>query len=309
MHLCYITQLYQGIASAVDEVVMKALAKNPADRFQRGKEFIAALEAASNENPALLTDRGRGDSCSLEYTMPMSVALRPPSQSLVHRLAPKLSQTSSMRRYLYVGVICAIVILLLGITRDWITPTPWSPFAVNFGIVKEDQGKILLMDDNATLFPYDNLALILRPEQTSYVYMWQIDSSGRVLRLFPNAEFNDHSNPVPEGAEVWLPSADTRHRWFHLDLQAGKEEFILVAAARPIAEVERALKLFPLHGIPDPTTNRIILKALLAVVEKVEVTREITKAQLISHQSGEVPTWKLIGTPKAFSHRVMLKHS
>ena len=112
------SQLCQGIASAVDEVVMKALAKNPADRFQRGKEFIAALEAASNESPALLTDRGRGDSCSLEDTMPMSVALRPPSRSLVHRLAPKLSQTSSMRRYLYVGVICAIVILLLGITRE-----------------------------------------------------------------------------------------------------------------------------------------------------------------------------------------------
>ena len=303
------SQLCQGIASAVDGAVMKALAKNTADRFQRGKEFIAALEAARNEMPEPLTDMRRGDLRSLEDTLLISASLSPRSRSIVHRFAPKLPQTSSMRLYLYIGVICAIVVLLLAITRDWITPTPWSPFAVNFGIMKEDQGKILLMDEHATLFPYDNFALILRPEQASYVYIWQIDSSGRMLRLFPNAEFNDHLNPVSEGAEVWLPSANTRHRWFHLDLHAGKEEFILVAAARPVADVERALKLFPLHGVAHPTTNQIILKALLAAVEKLEATREITKAQLITHKSEEVPTWRLKGTPKAFSYRVILKHS
>lgn len=303
------SQLCQGLASAVDGAVMKALAKNPADRFQRGKEFIAALEVARNESPEPLTDMGKSDSRSMEDTMPMSAALSPQSRLIVHPLAPKLLQTSSMRRYLYIGVFCAIVVLLLAITRDWITPAPWSPFAVNFGIMKEDQGKILLMDEHATLFPYDNFALLLRPEQASYVYIWQIDSSGRVLRLFPNAEFHDHLNPVSEGAEVWLPSANTRHRWFHLDLHAGKEEFILVAAASPVAEVERALKLFPLHGMADPTTNRIILKALLAAVEKIEATREITIAKLVTHQSEEVPTWRLKGTPKAFSHRVILKHS
>jgi hypothetical protein len=214
-----------------------------------------------------------------------------------------------MRPYLYVGFICAIVVLLLAISRDWITPTPGSPFAVNFGIMKEDQGKILLMDEHTALFPYDNFALVLRAEQASYVYIWQIDSSGRVLRLFPNAEFDDHLNPVSEGAEVWLPSAKTRYRWFHLDLHAGKEEFILVAAASPVPEVERALKLFPLHGIADPTTNRIILKALLAAVEKVEAAGDITKAQMITHQSEEVPTWRLKGTAKALSYRVILKHS
>ncbi|MEO7863760.1 MAG: protein kinase [Nitrospirales bacterium] len=303
------SQLCPGIAGAVEGAAMKALAKNPADRFQRGKEFIAALEAARSEAPEPLMNKGGGGLRSMEDTMLVSAAVGPPARSVVHRLAPRLPQTSSARRYLYIGVMCAIVAMLLAITRDWINPTISSPLAVNFGIIKEDQGKILLMDEHATLFPYDNFALILRPEQASYLYVWQIDSSGRVLRLFPNAEFNDQINPVSEGAEVWLPAAKTRHRWFHLDLHAGKEEFVVVVAAMPVAEIERALKMFPLNGSADPTTNRIILKALLAAGEKVEVVREITKAQFITQKSEEVPTWSLKGTSKAFSYRVILKHS
>lgn len=303
------SQLCSGIAGAVDGAVMKALAKNPADRFQRGKEFIAALEAASSEVPEPLMNKGGGSLRSMEDTMLVSAAIGPRARSVVHRLAPRLPQTSSARRYLYIGVMCAIVVMLLAITRDWIKPTISSPLAVNFGIIKEDQGKILLMDEHATLFPYDNFALILRPEQASYLYVWQIDSSGRVLRLFPNAEFNDQINPVSERAEVWLPAAKTRDRWFHLDLHAGKEEFVVVVAATPVAEIERALKMFPLHGMADPTTNRIILKALLAAGEKVEAVREITKAQLITQKSEGVPTWNLKGTSKAFSYRVILKHS
>ena len=167
----------------------------------------------------------------------------------------------------------------------------------------------MLVEESVALFPYDNFALVLKPEQASYLYIWQIDSSGRALRLFPNAEFNDHINPVAKGEEVWLPSANTRHHWFHLDLRAGKEEFVVVAAAAPLAEVERAFKMFPRKGSAYPTTNPIILKALLAAGGKVEAVREITKAQLITQKSEGVPTWSLKGTSKAFSYRVILKHS
>ena len=48
----------------------------------------------------------------------------------------------------------------------------------------------MLVEESVALFPYDNFALVLKPEQASYLYIWQIDSSGRALRLFPNAEFN-----------------------------------------------------------------------------------------------------------------------
>ena len=301
------SQLCHGIAGAIDGAVMKALAKNPADRFQRGKEFIAALEAARSEVPEPLMDGGRGDSRSMEDTMLVSASLSP--RSIVPRLAPTLPPTSFMRRYLYIGVICVFFVILLGVNRDWIKLTPSIPLAVNFGIIKESQGTTVLVEERDALFPYDNFALVVKPEQASYLYIWQIDSSGRALRLFPNAEFNNHSNPVAMGEAVWLPSANTRHHWFHLDLRAGKEEFVVVAAAAPLAEVERAFKMFPLKGSADPTTNPIILKALLAAGGKVEAVREITKGQLIAQESVEVPAWSLKGSSKAFLYRVILKHA
>ncbi|MEO5955656.1 MAG: DUF4384 domain-containing protein [Nitrospiraceae bacterium] len=165
------------------------------------------------------------------------------------------------------------------------------------------------MNEAATLFPYDNFALILTPQQASYVYIWQVDSSGRVLCLFPNADFNDHANPVPASKEVWLPSAKSRHHWFHLDSHPGNEEFVVVAAATPVMELEEALKIFPMNGIADPTTNRIILKALLAVEDKLEAVQNITKGRLIAQKTKGVPTWSLKGASTAFSYRVILKHS
>lgn len=331
-----LSEVKRGIAGAVSEVVMKALAKNPADRFQRGKEFKAALEEALTVVPEAIMGGGGLDLRAIEETIPMSTAVGQRSRSAVQSLASRISQTNATRRYLYIAIICVILVSLLAVNRDWVTgkttiqeqvatASPFVrqeltkeslleaplaiPFSVNFGIIKEDQGKVLLMNESGALFPYDNFAVILRPEQASYLYIWQIDSSGRVLRLFPNADFNAHTNPVPASNEVWLPSAKSRHHWFHLDLHAGKEEFVVVAAATPVAEVEEAFKMLPMNGNADPTTNRMILKALLAVEGKLEAVRNVTKGRLVSQKQKGVPTWSLKGTSKAFSYRVILKHS
>jgi hypothetical protein len=330
------SEVRQGISAPVSEAVMKALAKNPADRFQRGKEFIAALEEALKMVPEAIIGSGGRDLRSIEKTMPMSAATSQWSHSAIQSLVSRFPKTNSTTRYVFIAIICAILALMLAVNRDWVTgetasreqaattspfvpqvltkevrkkEAPTIPFSINFGIIKEDQGKIILMNEAAALFPYDNFALILTPEQASFVYIWQIDSAGRVLRLFPNADFNDHTNPVPASKEVWLPSAKSRHHWFHLDLQPGNEEFVVVAAATPVAEVEKALKMLPMNGFADPTTNRIILKALLAAEDKLEAVRNITKAQLIAQKQKGVPTWSLKGASTAFSYRVILKHS
>ncbi len=68
-------------------------------------------------------------------------------------------------------------------------------------------------------------SLRVRPNQDGWLYVFQVDSRGGLVQLFPSTSYGTLSNPLLAGRDYSLP---TEHTWFYLDETAGTET-ILVA--------------------------------------------------------------------------------
>jgi eukaryotic-like serine/threonine-protein kinase len=102
------------VSPALDAVVMRALEKDPGERFQSADAFIAALDAAIKEGPA-------GDGTAAFAALPPVVA--PPEEEM----AAAEEEERRRKRWLWAAVAAAIVIgVLVGLalTRDTTTGVP-----------------------------------------------------------------------------------------------------------------------------------------------------------------------------------------
>lgn len=93
--------------------------------------------------------------------------------------------------------------------------------------------------DGDTLSSGDLYKILIRPEADGYLYIFQVDSSGAVLRLFPMAEYGglrlNNLNPIGAGGTYYLPATN---KAFQLDDQRGKEAIYVFASRQPRPEVE-----------------------------------------------------------------------
>jgi len=88
---------------------------------------------------------------------------------------------------------------------------------------------------NDTLRSGDGYFFLLRVTSQCYVYLFQVDATGAVYRLFPNAQFNTPPNPIPPGQKIVLPNA---REAFYLDNTIGQEEIYLFASRDRVPELE-----------------------------------------------------------------------
>jgi serine/threonine protein kinase len=333
-------QLRPQIPPALSDAVMKALAKDSAARFQRGREMANALRAALADTPEACGTR------PAEHPPAEQTVILPPHIMARFTSGRNRSFRKVTRLSLVIG-LASLVALPLGIwvsqqssrsTTQTITPTvppagagrdglspnvsepalPASvvtlpdeplPLRLTFAAVKESRGVTTLMEDGQGLLPYENFAVVANAEETIYLYIWQTDSSGRVFRLFPNVGLNPQGNPVPAHRLVWLPSLKNKKQWFHLDFSPGEEEIVMVASARPLPELEEPLGILPASGVADPTTNRNILRDLDRIQAKLSKASDVSKIKLAArHSRSPSFAWALKGNANGFYHQLRLKH-
>lgn len=95
------------------------------------------------------------------------------------------------------------------------------------------------LTNNSTLYSGDDYKIIFTPSETSYVYIFQRDSSEYIYRLFPMKNFKGVSvnsfNPVQSGITYWVPGED---KSFYLDEQIGKETIYFLVTQQPEAEFD-----------------------------------------------------------------------
>lgn len=96
-------------------------------------------------------------------------------------------------------------------------------------------GKLRAVREGTTLTSRDNYALYLKPAQDCWVYVYQADSAGNTLRLFPNPEFQTAANPVSAGREYWAPNDGD---YYFLDENKGRETVYVVASRKPKPALE-----------------------------------------------------------------------
>lgn len=107
-------------------------------------------------------------------------------------------------------------------------------------------GKLYPVRDGMVLASKDNYAIYLRPQKSCYFYVYQVDSTQKAFRLFPNNEFSQHTNPVREGEEVWVPEKG----FLFLDENPGQEDIFVFATKAPATELEN-IKEMNLAGLQD----------------------------------------------------------
>lgn len=95
--------------------------------------------------------------------------------------------------------------------------------------------KMLPLQEGSVLKSGDGYAIYVKPSDACYLYVYQVDSSGKSYRLFPNDEYKTASNPLPAALPLWIPNESDV---MYLDENTGKESFYLFASPERIPELE-----------------------------------------------------------------------
>jgi hypothetical protein len=126
-------------------------------------------------------------------------------------------------------------------------------------------------EEMISLASADNYRLLLEPAQDRCVYIFQLTSSGILVKLFPNGTYSSVQNPLQQGRTVHLPSEPN---WFYLDETvaslAGEERLYIVASAQPMPDLD---DLYAQYVQADDESNRqALLSSLLEKIATIEET-------------------------------------
>jgi hypothetical protein len=124
-------------------------------------------------------------------------------------------------------------------------PAGADPLEFDVGVFYEGgDGRLYPLRDGMVLNSKDNYALYLKPAKPSHVYAYQVDSSQKAFKIFPNPDYSKAENPLP-AAEGWVPQGG---EFLYLDQNPGREEIYVFATRAPAPALD-ALKTARLSDI------------------------------------------------------------
>lgn len=280
------------IPPQLSRVVMRALAKNPNDRFARGTELQKALLKsleAPREAPA---PPPKPAAPAPKAAPPPPVQPTPGFSSgglalKVSEPAPQSEQdeeeasarTGSRRRGKSrpsKAMIAGLVLLALPavgwfgwpLAKAALMPT----VAIHLGVLRQsEQGTPTVLKQGDSLLPGDRMAVYVKPKNTTYVYVLRVASSGEVTRLFPSPTVTPQENPVLAGTELWLPAPNSVRGWFSLKEAPGQSEVIVIATSDPLRRLNDPIGLLSLLGRVGSETDEKLLANIPQVQTKLTV--------------------------------------
>lgn len=118
-------------------------------------------------------------------------------------------------------------------------------------------GTIAVLGPDDTLTPTDGYRMTVTPSVDAWVYVFQIDSSGKIEKLFPNPQFAPGANPVAGMRTLRIP--DTANPWLALDDVAGRETIVALASHTPISDAEQRARASVVAEEPAQSERRGVL--------------------------------------------------
>jgi hypothetical protein len=112
-------------------------------------------------------------------------------------------------------------------------------FQINYVFRPAGVGELKAINNGDILRSGDHYKIIFNSNKDCYVYIFQVDSSGQIFKLFPMESFKgvplSNLNPVREGRTYVLPASD---KAFLLDRQVGTERIYFIASTERNRELE-----------------------------------------------------------------------
>ncbi|HKX27546.1 MAG TPA: protein kinase [Blastocatellia bacterium] len=264
-----------GIGAAVDQVVMKALAKDPSERFPTARDFARSLKEAVERPSAPLPHRQNFPTQTevIDELPTVSARHRVPSPvpSAVPPAVPPVvpSAPGFLSRYaLPLGIL---VVLVLGggwLTRgyfntpsdvngaDGVTGTPPKPPEtaatpgstpaivaprpeLNVEFVQEGRGPV---PAETVFHSGDAMRLVASSNRDGNLYIVLKGTTGPIRILYPDPRIKGSYNQARAGQRIEIPSSTDEMPWFRLDNRPGAETFYIVFATQSGDERIRTLE-------------------------------------------------------------------
>src|SRR5881392_825832 len=82
-------------------------------------------------------------------------------------------------------------------------PAGTEPLVVDAGIFFQGgDDKLYPIREGMVLTSNDNYVIYVKPETVCHLYIYQVDATGTVFKLFPNTDFSPTINPLAAGQAV-----------------------------------------------------------------------------------------------------------
>lgn len=160
---------------------------------------------------------------------------------------------------------------------------PKAKLSLEVNFLYEKNGVPEQMFNGMTLKSGDFYSIYFIPEQECFVYVYQVDSSGAVYRLFPNPAFSREWNPVQKDKSYQVPEGDR----FYLDDVTGEERMYLVASREAATKLENLFaRLENANGAQKEEFKNQFKVFLNTATRGISVTP--TKPQKVTAKSGKV---------------------
>jgi serine/threonine protein kinase len=282
------------IPPALSRVVMRALAKNPNDRFARGTELQKALQKALTQpqaaepppapaTPRLATPAPRAAPQPVQQTPGFStggLALKASEpeqpQQAEEDAASKQSARKGGKSLPSKAVVAGLMLVALPavgwlgwpIAKAALMPT----VAIHLGVLRQDQqGTPSVLKQGDSLLPGDRMAIYIKPKDTTYVYVLRVSTSGEVTKVFPNPAVTPQENPVLAGTELWLPAPNSVRGWYSLNEAAGQSQVVVIATSDPLRRLDDPIGLLSMMGKVGPQNDEKLLANLPQLQSKLTV--------------------------------------
>lgn len=125
-------------------------------------------------------------------------------------------------------------------------------------------------DEKIYLTSDDNYRLVLQLSQERFVYIFQLDSRKRILRLFPENKFSSIENPLTKDKTYEVPISD---QWFHLVENAEEETLFVIATVEPQQEWDELYSQY--------ITMRKKMKKMRSLIRLVDEWESLAQKQTI----------------------------
>jgi serine/threonine protein kinase len=237
-----------NIPEAVDKVVMKALAKQPAER-QKSIELLAQELKA-----AIITSR------ELEMLPTQPVVLKPTQNEELEAPLPTAPKSARATYFLVLpGILLVGLLTLLLYFKPWKSNTEpitgataggpaYSPTTsptipkMKVSLIRRDKrGNEEVVSPETRFYNGDGVRIRIQSDQNGFLYILHRGSSGKVLMLYPDRRIQGGNNRIVKEQVVSIP---TDRGWYTLNNAPGTEMIYLVFAEnkteRVISELENA---------------------------------------------------------------------
>ncbi|HOX38584.1 MAG TPA: DUF4384 domain-containing protein [Candidatus Brocadiia bacterium] len=96
-------------------------------------------------------------------------------------------------------------------------------------------------DRNLNQQAADKYRIIIETEADTFLYVTQMDSTGKIDVIFPNPVLSDVRNPITSGSSLRIPDGE---QGFTLDTNRGIEKVYFIASPKAVPELEALLEYF-----------------------------------------------------------------